>query len=153
MSSFLVSTPNFLLVYSLCIGLLQILSTFLCVQVLVVVSGTSPHVPHNHGGNDDIKGLIFRSSEGVENCIISSTFHRSGGKWGDGVLRDVLLLGSTHGSPPSHIRFWSRSSSHDDMLVMKEMKRDYWRSNGVCAGAKRAKWVENEKENMRENGY
>lgn len=105
----------FTLVYSLCIGLLQILSTLLRVQVLVVVSGTSPHVPHNHSGNNDIKCLIFSSSEGVENSIISSSFHRSGGKWRDGVLRDILLLGSTHGSPPSHVRFWSRSSSHDDM--------------------------------------
>lgn len=89
----------------------QLLSTSLGVQVLVVVSGTSPDVPNNHTWNDDVQSLVLGSSENVEHRVVQVTLQWLGSERGNSVGVDVFLVWGTHVAPPSHVSLWS-SASH-----------------------------------------
>lgn len=91
---------------------LQLLSTSLGVQVLVVLSGLGVDGVENGTRNDDKKSLVLNSSEGVEHRVVQSTLQRLGGEWGNSVHVDVLLLWGAHRAPPAHISLSVRSS-HD----------------------------------------
>lgn len=92
------------------VGNLQLLSTGLGVQVLVVVSGLGPHIPHDNGGDHDVEHLVFDSSKRVEHGVVGSAFQRLGGVRRHGVRGDVLLGGGTQGSPPAQVCLWCNSS-------------------------------------------
>lgn len=84
---------------------LQLLSTSLGVQVLVVVSSGNPHVPDDNSRNNNEQGLVLGSSEGVEEGVVQVTLQRLSGVRRNGVGGNVLLGWGTHVTPPSHVSF------------------------------------------------
>lgn len=93
--------------YYLNVDSLQLLSTSLGVQVLVVVSGRNPDVPDDNSWENDKQGLVLGSSEDVEHGVVQVALQRSGGIRRNGVGSNVFLGWGTHVTPPSHVSSWT----------------------------------------------
>ena len=89
----------------------QLFSSSLGVQILVVISGVGPDVPHNGERKNHVQSLVLGSSESVEHSVVGSTLERLGSPWRNGVDGDELLFWGTDVTPPSHISLWS-SATH-----------------------------------------
>lgn len=110
-STVLSQSDVYFIMQCLGIGNLQVLSSSLGVQVLVVVSGSSPDVPHDHTRNDDEQCLVLGSSESVEDRVVQSTLQRLGSVWRHRVDGNILLGLGADVAPPAHVSLW-RNSSH-----------------------------------------
>lgn len=86
---------------------LQLLSTSLGVQVLVVVSSRDPNVPDDNCRKNDEQSLVLGSSEHVEDGVVQVALQRSGGIRRNGVGGNVFLGWGTHVTPPSHVSSWT----------------------------------------------
>lgn len=88
---------------------LQLLSTSLGVQVLVVLSGLRVDSVDDGAWDEDKEDLVLESSEDIEDGVVQSTLQRSGGVRRNSVHVDVLLLGGADASPPAHVSLSVRS--------------------------------------------